>query len=67
MTELHRGGSIVPVNGMFNRSEKEMIMTVVNRKEVVTLQRAIFKIDPKAFTTIMEAKEILGEGFKTME
>ena len=44
-----------------------MIMTVVNRKEVVTLQRAIFKIDPKAFTTIMEAKEILGEGFKTME
>ena len=67
LTELHRGGSIVPVNGMFNRSEKEMIMTVVNRKEVVTLQRAIFKIDPKAFTTIMEAKEILGEGFKTME
>ena len=34
LTELHRGGSIVPVNGMFNRSEKEMIMTVVNRKEL---------------------------------
>ena len=67
LTELHRGGSIVPVNGMFNRTEKEMIMTVVNRREVVTLQRAIFKIDPKAFTTIMEAKEIIGQGFKTID
>ena len=67
LKELHRGGSIVPVNGMFNRTEKEMIMTVVNRREVVTLQRAIFKIDPNAFTTIVEAKEIIGRGFKTIE
>lgn len=67
LVELHRGGSILPVNGMYNRTEKEMIMTVVNRKEVVTLQRAIYKIDPNAFTTIMDAKEILGQGFKKME
>lgn len=67
LTELHRGGSIVPVNGMYNRTEKEMIMTVVGRKEVVTLQRAIYKIDPNAFTTIVDAKEILGQGFKKME
>lgn len=37
LTELHRGGSIVPVNGMWNRTEKEMIMTVVHRKEVTNL------------------------------
>lgn len=67
LVELHRGGSIVPVNGMFNRAEKEMIMTVVSRREVVTLQRAIYKIDPNAFTTILDAKEIIGRGFKTME
>lgn len=67
LKELHRGGSMIPVNGMYNRTEKEMIMTVVNRKEVVTLQRAIYKIDPNAFTTIMDAKEILGQGFKKME
>ena len=67
LVELHRGGSIVPVNGMFNRTEKEMIMTVVNRREVVTLQRAIYKIDPNAFTTILDAKEIIGQGFKKLE
>ncbi|MEG0795165.1 MAG: YitT family protein [Odoribacter sp.] len=67
LSELHRGGSIVPVNGMWNRAEKEMIMTVVNRKEVTTLQRAIGHIDPNAFTMIMDAKEIMGQGFKKMD
>ncbi len=67
LKEMHRGGSIVPVNGMYNRTEKEMIMTVVHRREVVTLQRAILKIDPKAFTTILDAKEIIGQGFKKID
>ena len=64
LQELHRGGSIVPVNGMWNRTEKEMIMTVVNRKEVTTLQRTIQQIDPRAFTMILNVQEIIGEGFK---
>ena len=67
LSELHRGGSIVPVNGMWNRSEKEMIMTVVSRKEVTTLQRAIQHIDPHAFTMILNAQEIMGQGFKRMD
>ncbi|MDR1756741.1 MAG: YitT family protein [Culturomica sp.] len=67
LTELKRGGSIVPVNGMFNRAEKEMIMTIVNRRETVTLQRAIAKIDPNAFTVILDAREIIGKGFKQIE
>lgn len=67
LEELKRGGSIMPVKGLYNHSEKEMIMTVVNRKEVVTLQRAIYKIDPNAFTTILDAKEILGKGFHSIE
>lgn len=61
LSELHRGGSIVPVNGMWNRSEKEMIMTVVNRKEVTTLQRAIQHIDPHAFTRILNARRLWGK------
>lgn len=67
LSELHRGGSIVPVNGMWNRTEKEMIMTVVHRKEVTILQRAIQHIDPKAFTMILNAQEIMGQGFKRMD
>ena len=47
--------------------KKEMIMTVVHRKEVTVLQRAIQHIDPKAFTMILNAQEIMGQGFKRMD
>ena len=66
LTDIKRGGSIVPIQGMYNRTEKEMIMTMVNRREMATLQRAIYQIDPNAFVTILDAKEILGKGFKKL-
>jgi Uncharacterized conserved protein len=62
--ELKRGGSLVPIRGMYNFAEKDMIMTVVNRREMIVLQQAVFRIDADAFVTILEAKEIYGRGFK---
>lgn len=67
LNDLHRGGSIVPILGMYNRSEKEMIMTMVNRRQMATLQQAIYKIDPNAFVTIFDANQILGKGFKRLD
>ena len=67
LNDLHRGGSIVPIQGMYNRAEKEMIMTMVNRRQMVTLQQAIYKIDPNAFVTIFDANQILGKGFKRLD
>ena len=67
LNDLHRGGSIVPIQGMYNRSEKEMIMTMVNRRQMTTLQQAIYKIDPNAFVTIFDANQILGKGFKRLD
>ncbi|MDY0024554.1 MAG: DUF2179 domain-containing protein [Lentimicrobium sp.] len=31
------------------------------------LEEFINKIDPKAFVTVMDASEILGQGFKSLE
>ena len=67
LNDLHRGGSILPIQGMYNRAEKEMIMTMVNRRQMVTLQQAIYKIDPNAFVTIFDANQILGKGFKRLD
>ena len=44
LNDLHRGGSIVPIQGMYNRSEKEMIMTMVNRRQMATLQQADLQV-----------------------
>ena len=64
ISDLKRGGSLLPIKGLYNYAEKDMIMTVVNRREMVILQHAVFRIDPEAFVTVLEANEIYGRGFK---
>lgn len=65
--DLERGGTYLKGTGMFTNTEKNIIFTVVNRREVAILEEFINKIDPLAFITIMDASEILGEGFKSLK
>ena len=67
INELHRGGTYIPGKGMYNGSDKTIIFTVVNRREMALLQEYIHEIDPTAFLTVLEANEILGEGFKSLK
>ncbi|MDD3636390.1 MAG: YitT family protein [Bacteroidales bacterium] len=64
--DLNRGGTYLKGKGMYNGSEKTIIFTVVNRREMAMLQEYIHQIDPKAFVTVINANEILGEGFKSL-
>ena len=66
ITDLNRGGTIINGTGMYNGKEKHIIYTVVNRREVAMLEDFVHKIDPKAFITVSDAKEILGNGFKSL-
>ena len=64
--KLDRGGTIIQAKGLYYNSDKKIIFTVLGRREVEVLKSNISKIDPKAFITIFEAKEILGKGFKSL-
>jgi uncharacterized membrane-anchored protein YitT (DUF2179 family) len=52
---------------MFTDEEKQVIYTVVSRREVAILEQFIHSIDPDAFITIMDTREILGEGFQSLK
>lgn len=67
INDLRRGGTFIPGKGMYNGLDKTIIFTVVNRRELALLQEFIHEIDPKAFLTVLEANEILGEGFKSLK
>ncbi|MBE0651941.1 MAG: YitT family protein [Bacteroidales bacterium] len=67
MSDLNRGGTLLHGTGMYNQQEKQIIFTVVNRREAVILQSYINNIDPHAFVTIINSNEILGEGFKSLQ
>jgi len=65
--DLNRGGTLIDGKGMYNGSDKTVMFTVVNRREVAILQEFIHQVDPHAFVTVLNASEILGEGFKSLE
>ena len=65
--DLERGGTYLKGVGMYTNAEKNIIFTVVTRREVAILEEQIAAIDPHAFITIMDASEILGEGFRSLK
>jgi uncharacterized membrane-anchored protein YitT (DUF2179 family) len=67
INDLDRGGTYLKSEGIFSGQPKNVIFTVISRRELATLQTMIHQIDPKAFLTVMDTSEILGEGFKSLE
>ncbi|RLD48777.1 MAG: YitT family protein [Bacteroidetes bacterium] len=65
--DLNRGGTLLKGEGLYSTKEKEVLLTVVNRRETVMLQDYINRIDPNAFVTVINANEILGNGFKSLK
>jgi uncharacterized membrane-anchored protein YitT (DUF2179 family) len=66
LNDIHRGGTVLDGEGMYNNASKKIIFTVVNRRELAMLEEMINRIDPKAFLTVINANEILGRGFKSL-
>lgn len=64
--DLNRGGTFLEAQGMFDNENKQVIYVVLNRREVAILEAYIHKVDPKAFVTVLNADEILGEGFRSL-
>ncbi|MFW5793266.1 MAG: YitT family protein [Bacteroidota bacterium] len=65
--DLERGGTVLAGKGMYNGDDKKVLFVNVTRRELSILQDYIKQIDPKAFLTVIEASEILGEGFRRLE
>ncbi|MSR94403.1 YitT family protein [Clostridiaceae bacterium 68-1-5] len=59
-----RGATILRGQGTFSGEEKDVVMCACNNKQMYTIKKAVHKVDPKAFTIIMESNEVVGEGFK---
>lgn len=67
LCDLERGATALNGKGLYTDEEKQVIFTVLSRRELVILEQFIAEIDPDAFITIMDTKEILGEGFKSLQ
>ncbi|WP_370529825.1 YitT family protein [Alkalihalobacillus sp. AL-G] len=61
--EVDRGVTRIQASGGFTDRERPMLMCVVAQYEVTRLKQHVKRIDPGAFIIIVNANEVLGEGF----
>lgn len=64
INNLHRGATRLHGVGIYSHEGREVILTVVNRKQAVILRRYIRSADPGAFLLINNTSEIIGNGFR---
>lgn len=64
---LERGATIYLAKGAYTDNPKEVIMTILSQKEFIKLRNFIKDIDKRAFITVSNVHEALGEGFSENE
>jgi len=64
MDDLSRGATAIKARGLYRNIDSEILTTVVTLKELSKLLNIINKIDPKAFVTVSNVHEVMGEGFR---
>ncbi len=63
MEELHRGVTRLEGMGMYAKTEKQVLMTVVKPRQGYRVKALVKRIDPEAFVFMARAAEVAGEGF----
>ncbi|MBE6082204.1 MAG: YitT family protein [Tissierellaceae bacterium] len=64
---LGKGATLYEAKGGFTGSDKEVLVTILSRKDFVLLKNLINSIDKNAFIIVHNVHEVIGEGFKDIE
>ncbi len=67
IAQLGRGGTILKAAGMYTGQEKNVILCIVSRNQVLKLKSIVYDIDNTAFIMVTTIHEVLGEGFSEVE
>lgn len=64
--EINRGATIFEATGAYTGEHKQVIYTILSLREMMVLRHYIKKTDPEAFINVIDSKEIIGKGFKSL-
>lgn len=66
INDLNRSATVYAAKGAYSNQEREVITTVVNRRQFIQLKNHMSAIDPHAFVTVQQLHEVMGEGFTNL-
>nr|WP_139892185.1 YitT family protein [Bacillus sp. D386] len=64
LEEVDRGVTRISAHGGYTESERPVLMCVIDQTDFTKLKQVVQRIDDQAFVVVMDAAEVLGEGFK---
>jgi len=62
--KMNRGATVLNATGAYSHEKKNMVFSVMGKREVARAREIVREIDPRAFVIITDVYEVLGEGFK---
>ncbi|HOQ08511.1 MAG TPA: YitT family protein [Syntrophomonadaceae bacterium] len=67
LNELGRGVTIYKAQGGYSLQERQVLMTIVKRREYIKLRDYIRRLDNHAFIAVQTTHKVLGEGFAPLD
>ena len=63
ITNMDRGVTVLKAQGWYTKKDKDVLLILINQKELPSLTRVIKEVDPRAFMSISPTNNVYGEGF----
>lgn len=62
--QLERGMTFLNGRGYYTRNDKNVLLTAIKHRQLAQLKEIVHSIDPSAFVILLDARQVLGDGFK---
>ena len=67
ITNMDRGVTLLKAQGWYTKKDKDVLLILINQKELPSLTRVIKVVDPRAFMSISPTNNVYGEGFEEIK
>lgn len=64
---MDRGVTVLKAQGWYTKSDKNVLLILINQAQMAELSRVIKEIDPRAFMSISPTRSVYGEGFEEIK
>ncbi|WP_054742584.1 YitT family protein [Cellulosilyticum ruminicola] len=64
LNNLDRGATVYQAEGGYSKHHKMVLTTVMDRKQFIDLKKYVGGVDSRAFMTVQNLHEVVGEGFE---
>ena len=61
--KLNRGVTVLQGKGAYSGQDKQVLLCVVKRQQIVEIKKIVKSIDKRAFVIVTDTRDVFGEGF----